>query len=164
MQQVVFSRDVTVNDEMSSGDSTLATLELNYSTLFTGRKVLDATTTPASTKRWAGRLQLSGGTKVVDLAALPLPGGVTLDMTALKLQLIAIAPATANTNTVTVQANDTEGCACYGSSGLAVVPAGGENRHYWAGSGPTIVNNTSDKIKVTSSDTDAIFDIVLAAG
>lgn len=134
-----------------------------------GEGTLTASSTVPATKAWSDQGQLTAGTVTLDLTSLS--NGSTLaatNMTGLKVQLVKItnAPATgtANTSTLTIADGASNGYTLFGdASGQVTLPVGG-----WVLLGgneglPDVASNAKN-ITLTSSDTDADYQILIVAG
>jgi len=129
---------------------------------------LGSSSTPAVSQVYAQQLTLPAGPLTVDLAALVDGAGQALDLTGLKAQVIKIvnAPKSGGANT----------------AGLNVVPAA-VNGYQWAGDadseatlapggvltiynpeGNPDVGASAKDITFSSADTDAVFQLMIAAG
>lgn len=129
-----------------------------------GSKTLNASSTPAATKAWSDQRQLSGGSDSIDLTALANGNLANIDFTGLKVQVIKIVAAEANTAAITIADGATNGYHVFGDgSGQINLVAGGQALIY-VPEGLPDVGASAKTIDVTSSDTDAIYDIVLIAG
>lgn len=127
---------------------------------------LTASTTPAVSAAWSDRITLTAGAATIDLTALTRGNGTlaALSMSGLKVVLIKIFAATANTAVVKFTNGAANGYNIFGAAGGDVsVPAGGMLMFYGY-TGLAAVSATVKNIDVTSSDTDAIFDIIIVGG
>ena len=125
---------------------------------------LTATSTIPATKVWGDTRSLTAGTDTIDLTALTGPLGSTVDFTGLKVQLVKIVGAAANTAVLVVQQGDTNPYLIFNTTGRAIdVGIDGAYMQKWKDS-LADVSSTVKTIKVTSSDTDASYEILLVAG
>lgn len=125
---------------------------------------LDATSTVPLTKGWSDQRQLSTGTDTIDLAALVRANMPNVDMSGLKIQMVKIVAATANTAGIVFADGSSNGYNIFGDgSGQVTVLAG--MQLVWFGNDKLDDVGGSDKvIDVTSSDADAIYEIIIAGG
>lgn len=127
--------------------------------------VLTGSTTPAVSKVWSDQVQLSGGALSLDLTNLSRGSVLSaLDMTGLKVQLIKIKATSTNTDTVTVVDGATNGYNIFGSSSGSITLASGDVAMFFFDESLPDVASGAKTIDISSSDTDALVDIILVAG
>lgn len=125
---------------------------------------LSPTSTPAVTKVWAGRVTLSSGAATLDLAALDRGAELSdLNLSGLKVQAIGIFPASANTALVDATAGASNGYGIFGAGNTRDLFAGGRYVDY-SPEGLADVGGAAKEIDFSSSDGDAIVDVVIYAG
>ncbi len=125
---------------------------------------LNASSTPPATKSWSDQRTLSGGTDTLDLEALVQAGLSNINMTGLKVQLIKIFAASANTAVLVVKDGTTNGYNIFGdASGQVSIPAGGTVMLF-GNDGLQDIAASDSEIDITSTDADAIYDILIVAG
>ena len=132
---------------------------------FTGLAgVLGSGTTPAVTKVWGEDGALSAGAKTIDLTALARGAISNHTFSGLKIHFGLVAADSTNTQDLTIAEGATNGYALFGSSGGPVkLGAGGVMAIY----NPEYLQDVgaSDlSIDLSSSDVDAGYRIILAAG
>lgn len=125
---------------------------------------LGSGTTPPVTKVWGKQLQLSGGTLTFDLKALASPLDANVDFDTLKVNLYKFKAADANTAVIIIKPAVSNGYHIFGDAdGQHTIGAGDEIAGLLKESSPDVGAGAKD-ITVTSTDQDAIFDVVLCAG
>lgn len=126
---------------------------------------LTASSTPPVTKVVTEQVTLTAGEANLDLTALSGPLGTSVDFSGLKLQLIKIMAAAANTAAVTM---DPATANPYLFNPTTANPkiglAAGEMAMFYHNESLADVSSTSKGIKFSSSDADAILDVLLVAG
>lgn len=121
------------------------------------------------TKVYAQQRALSGGALTLDLTSLTDATGAALDLSGLKVQFVYIenAPASgaANTDTLNVKFGATNGYNIFGDAASEITLAvGGWCAVYNPEGTPDVANGSADTIDFASSDADADFIVMIAAG
>lgn len=130
---------------------------------------LTSSSTPAVTKVYAQQRALSAGALTLDLTALTDGTGAALDLTGLKVQFVAFAnkpvSGAPNTDTLNVKFGATNGYNIFGDAASEVTLAvGGWCIFYNPEGTPDVANGSADTVDVSSSDADADFIVMIAAG
>lgn len=129
---------------------------------------LTSSTTPAITKVYAQQLALTAGAATVNLTALTDGLGAAMTMVGLKVQFVAFAnkpvSGAANTDTLNVKIGGTDGYAIFGDAASEITLAIGGWCVFYNPEGCPDVATDVDQIDVSSSDTDADFIVMIAAG
>lgn len=125
---------------------------------------LSPTSTVPATKAWKDQGALTAGAATIDLTALARDNLPTIDMTGLKVQLVHIVNASTNSAALTVVDGASNGYNLFGdASGQVTIPVGGQL--LWFGNENLDAVATADaEIDLSSSDTDATYDILIVAG
>lgn len=127
-------------------------------------KTLNASSTPVASQVVSKRLTLSAGAVSLDLAAVARGSQLAdLDLSGLKVQAIQIACPAANTAPVVAGPHMTNGYALFGASNDVSIPAGGDLTYY-APEGTPDVGASAKVIEFTSTDVDAVVDVLVVAG
>lgn len=126
---------------------------------------LTGSSTPAVSKAWSDEVQLTAGALSLDLTSLSR-GSVlsSLDLTGLKLQLIKIKAAIANTDTVTIADGASNGYSIFGDTSGSITLGSGDVAMFLFAETLPDVSATVKTIDISSSDTDAVLEIILVAG
>jgi len=152
-------------------DETLSLSETNVATEPTiqhktteGRITLNASSTAPATKVWSEQITLGSGTHTIDLTSLSRSTLSTVDMTGLKVQAVKIFTATDNTEDTVFTVGASNGYHIFGGSAGKVTMVEGAYLEFYFPEGLADVSSTVKTIDVSSSDADAIFDIMIVAG
>lgn len=126
---------------------------------------LSPTTTVPCTKAWKDQGALTAGAATIDLTNLARDNLPAVDMSGLKIQLVHIINASTNTATLTVTDGATNGYLLFGdASGQVTIPVGGQILWFGNEALADVTNASNDTIDLSSSDTDATYDILIVAG
>ena len=137
---------------------------LNVQHTIEDKQTLNATSTAPATKAYSDRLTLTAGAADIDLTALTDAANNALTLLGLKVQAIAIKAAATNTAKVAVAAGSSNGYLLLAAAaGKVEVPAGGSLFMSLNETAPD-VGASAKVLALTSTDTDAIVDIVIIAG
>lgn len=133
-------------------------------TLIRGK--LDANSSTPATKVWSDTRSLTAGADSLDLTALTRGSAPTVDMTGLKLQLWLFAAAAGNTLPATITQGSSNPYLLLGGTvgGQTADAHPGGAIFYFGKDQLENVSATVKNIRVTSSDTDATYSIILVAG
>lgn len=138
--------------------------DVQHANFGNGPLSLGASSTPVVTEVYSDQLALTAGTVTIDLTALPRGNLPNLDLTGLKVQAIKFFAASANTAAITIADGATNGYNVLGdASGQVTLGAGGEVG-FFCSEFLDDVATADATIDVTSSDVDAIFDVLILAG
>lgn len=121
--------------------------------------VLNASSTPPGSQVFSDRRTLTAGADTLDLTALTNSIGAALDLTGLKVQLLLIKGATTNTGDIVVATGASNGYP--GITGT--VPDGGYMLLF-GNDGYADVAAADAEIDISSTDLDAIYDVIIVAG
>jgi len=125
---------------------------------------IDADSTVPATKVFSDQITLSSGTSTLDLTGLSIATLDNVDMTGLKVQLFKVKAASTNSAVLTVADGATNGYSIFGdTSGQVSLDAGTEILVYVPDK-LADVSSTVKTIDFTSSDVDAIYDVIIVAG
>ncbi len=125
---------------------------------------LDGNSAVPVTTPFSDQVQLSGGTVTLDLAALVRANLANSNFTGLKVQVWKIKAATGNTAVIIVKPAASNGYHFLGDAdGQATLAADDQLMGQFNDSLPDVGGSAKD-LTITSSDADAIFEIILAAG
>lgn len=124
----------------------------------------DASSTPSVTQVSSDTIALVAGAKTVDLTALPLVNGATLDATGLKIVAILFSNASASTGAMTFAKGASNGYTGLGANFSIAVPPGGCVEAYTAKhSSVAAVSGTVKTIDVAGTGTES-FNIIIVLG
>ena len=125
---------------------------------------LDTSSGIPVTKVWSDTVQLTAGTVTLDLTALVRPNLANIDFTGLKVQLVKIKADTANTAVIIVKPAVSNGYFLLGDTDAQWTGAALDQLLQQTNDTLPDVAGGAKDITITSSDADAKFDIILAAG
>ena len=123
---------------------------------------LNASTSVTAAAVISDTITLTAGAHTIDLTAFTRTTLAAVDFTGTKVKLYKISTAAANTAVVTFATGAANGYALFGTAGTVILGPGECVYGYRAAQAAT-VSSTVKNIDVSSSDTDAIFSIVLVA-
>ena len=127
---------------------------------------LTSATSPAVSLVYSESITLSSGSATVDLASLSGPLSTTMNWDTKKVKLAKFAVSDTNTAAVTI-APGTAAYNLFGTSGQVTIGGNGEAGQcfvYLGENAPTIASGTADQIDLTSSDVDAVVQVLLVGG
>ena len=127
-----------------------------------------ASTVPA-TMVFSDTRTLAAGTDTLDLTALTKSSILTaITMTGLRVRLLMISTAAANTSPIVVAKGASNGYFVWGATSDQVTIGGAGTLPsailLYAGQGCPAVSSSAKNITITSSDTDAIYSVIIVAG
>ena len=125
---------------------------------------LDANSGVPVTLPWSDEAQLSGGTLTLDLAALARLRLADINFTGLKVQLVKIVAHADNTAVIIVKPAASNGYFLFGDADGQWTGAAGAITQTFGNESLPDVGASAKDITITSSDVDAKFHILLAAG
>lgn len=125
---------------------------------------LSATSTPVVSQIWSDSITLTAGAATIDLSSLARSGLATLDLSALKVQAFIVRARSTNTDTVTVADGGTNGYNIFGDASGQVTLAAGAAVSFYSPEGLQDIGSSDKTIDLSSSDADAIVDVVILAG
>lgn len=133
-------------------------------TISGGARTIDAGSTVPATKAFSDEITLVAGAATIDLTAMVRTPLANVDFTGLKVQLVKFKAATANAAAVVIKPGASNAYNLFGDSdGQITLPASAESEQYWADQ-LADVSSTVKNVDLSSSDTDAIIEVVLVAG
>ena len=125
---------------------------------------MNATSSPAATQVVSDTRTLTAGADTIDLTAAPTRDGGTIDLSGLKVQAVKIVAKSTNTAVLIVKPGAANGYNLFGDAdGQIAIPVGGQVL-FVAPEGLADVAAADAEIDVASTDTDAIYSIILVAG
>lgn len=125
---------------------------------------LSPTTTVPITKAWKDQGALTAGAATINLTALARNNLPTIDLTGLKVQFIHVINASTNSAALVIVDGATNGYNILGSAtGAISIPVGGQFL-FFGNEGLDAVAAGDATIDLSSSDTDATYDIMILAG
>lgn len=132
----------------------------------TPKGVLSSATPVVVSKAWSSRVQLSAGALSLDLTALTRTNLPNVDFTGLKVKAMKIVPVAANTAAVTLTVGGTNGYQAFGAiaDGKISLAAGSGAEFIFGNAELPAVDASAKTIDLSSSDVDALVDIIIAAG
>ena len=165
------ANNATLNVKLAMTETTTANelaADKNIDHVFEALAKLGATTTPVVTKVYAQQLQLSGGALTLNLTALTDGVGAALDLDTLKVQIFAVknAPSTgaANTDTLNIKTGAVDGFGILGDTLSEATLAIGGFLVIYNPEGTADVAAAVDQVDFSSTDVDASFQVLIAAG
>lgn len=128
-----------------------------------GAGTLRSTSQVPGTKAWSDLRTLSAGADSLDLTSLPRGSLPAATFDGLKVQLIKIKAAAANTAAIVFAAAGANGYSLFGSAGVCVLTPGAQVQFYWPDNLGD-VGSGAKSIAITSTDLDAVYEMILVAG
>lgn len=157
-----FNLDLKADEVLALGLDNVTDPTLRHAVVTSG--TLTGSTSVPSTKAFSDQRSLAAGTDTLDLTALVGALSSAIDMTGLKVQLVKIVAAIANTEDIVIADTAATGYFIFGdASGQVTLPPGGSIMLFGNEGLPDVGAGAKD-IDVTSSDLDAIYDIIIVAG
>lgn len=139
-------------------------LSVPHSTPMTTTAVLTSGSTPPVTKIWSDEAALTAGAATIDLTALPTPHDDNVTFSTLKVQLVYFKNKSTNTDTLTIVDGATNGYNIFGDASGQVTLGIGDEILMKCNDTLQDVGASDLAIDLSSSDTDATYQVILAAG
>ncbi len=153
---------LTAKEKFSSSSELVTVREWDHRLNFS--KALTGSSSVPVTKAYSDRFSLSSGSATLDLTSLTDAKGDALDLTGLKVQLIAVQCASGNTDAVTVDVGTSNGYEFGGDSTSEMSVQQGGTLVFYAPETLDDVGASDKTIDFSSSDEDASVDVLIVAG
>jgi len=137
---------------------------LNIQHVIEDKQTLNSTSTAPATKAYSDRLSLVAGSKDIDLTTLTDAANEALTLTGLKVQALAIKAAAANTAKIAIAQGATNPYSLIAATAGKVEVGAGCSLFLTFNETAPDVGASAKVLTLTSTDVDAIFDIVIIAG
>jgi len=137
---------------------------INFQHVLEDKITLTAASTNPVTKAYSDRITLTTGAAEIDLTALTDAVNGALTMTGLKVQAIGIKAAATNTAKVALAAGTTNGYLLLAASGGKVEVGAGCSLFMSFYETAPDVGSSAKTLALSSTDQDAIVDVVIIAG